>query len=344
MEIVKRKIIVTGGCGYIGSHTIFQLVREGYEIISIDDNSRSNLINLSNISNFFRKEIVNHKINICEINELDEVISKYNNIEAIINFAAFKSVSESENNPLLYYHNNINSVINICNIAIKYNIKKIIFSSSCTVYGDSLYPVDELHSILQPKSIYGMTKKIGEDILLNISQKFGIKVAILRYFNPVGADSSGIIGEIHHESTTNLFPKICKYIYDKEGYIYIYGNNYDSNDGTCIRDYIDIEDIASGHILALNYLNSISDKVKDYNKIFNLGSNEYYTVLEIIQIFEKITKEKIEYKIMPRRIGDVFKITCSNLLAKSILNWKPQFDIYKSVQTALKWNQKYNGY
>jgi len=344
MGKIKRKVIVTGGCGYIGSHTIFQLIREGYDIVSIDDNSRSNLSNLNNISNFYKNEIINHKINICNFKELDEVINKYNNVEAIIHFAAFKSVSESEINPILYLNNNINSLINICNIAIKYNIKKIIFSSSCTVYGDSLNPVDELSSILQPKSIYGLTKKTGEDILLNISKKFGIKVAILRYFNPVGADSSGVIGEIHHDSTTNLFPKLCNYIYDKKNIIQIYGGDYNSSDGTCIRDYIDIEDISRGHILSLNYLNSISDKFTNYNKIFNLGSNEYYTVLQILQIFEKLSNTKIEYKIMPRRIGDVFKITCSNRLAKSILNWSPQFDIYKSVETSIKWTKKYNAY
>lgn len=341
MEAIKRKIIVTGGCGYIGSHTIFQLIKDGYDIVSIDDNSRSNLINLNNISRFYNRDIINHKINICNYEELERVFFKYNNIEAIIHFAAFKSVSESEINPFLYLDNNVNSLINICKIATKFNINKIIFSSSCTVYGESPIPVDELKTILNPKSIYGLSKKIGEDILLNISQKFQIKITILRYFNPVGADLSGVIGEILHDSSTNLFPLLSKATYDKSNIINIYGNDYNSVDGTCIRDYIDVEDIARGHILALNYLNSVEDDKKDYHKIFNLGSNEYYTVLQILQIFENIGKVKINYKIMPRRIGDVFKISSNNTLAKTILNWKPQYDIYKSVDSTLKWTKKF---
>jgi UDP-glucose 4-epimerase len=289
-------ILVTGGCGYIGSHTLIELHDNNIPFISIDDLRRSSQTQLDNISRLI-PNFTNHKIDICDLNSLEQLFVG-NEITGVIHFAAYKSVDESVKTPLLYYDNNINSLLNLLKCCDKFNVKDFIFSSSCSVYGNlKELPVTEESPLSKAESPYGNTKQICEEILTDYSKKSNMNIIILRYFNPVGCHDSGLIGDQHRESVINM---ICK-SYSENKVFNIYGNDYETKDGTCIRDYIHVSDLASAHVSSLIYLKNQSSQFS----IFNVGTGGGLSVLELLVNFEKYNNVKIDYQFTSRRQGDV---------------------------------------
>lgn len=330
-----KTVLVTGGAGYIGSHTVFELIKKGYEVIIIDNfiNSKSNSINnlsklckdkIGRSPKFFKRD--------CREN-LDDIFSKYK-VDCIIHFAALKSVGESVKIPLKYYDNNINSLINMLNICSRYGIKNFVFSSSCSLYGDvDKLPVNEKTPLSEPQSPYAYTKLVGERIIEDFCEVNNINAICLRYFNPVGADNSGLIGESPLSKPNNIIPVICESVEGEE--MTVFGNDYDTRDGTCLRDYVHVSDIAEAHILAFEWIQHNSLKFD----VFNLGSDSGVTVLELINTFEKVNRVKVKYKIGKKRIGDVVKIYSDSNKAKVILGWVPKYKIEDMVSTSWKWHK-----
>jgi UDP-glucose 4-epimerase len=289
-------ILVTGGCGYIGSHTLIELYENNIPFISIDDLRRSSKTQVDNISKLI-PSFINYKVDICDLDSLEKIFID-NEIMGIIHFAAYKSVDESVKNPLIYYDNNINSLLNLLKCCKKFNVKNFIFSSSCSVYGNLKdLPVTEESLLSKAESPYGNTKQICEDILGDYSKNSNMNIVILRYFNPVGCHESGLIGDQHKESVINM---ICK-SYKESRVFNIYGNDYNTKDGTCIRDYIHVSDLAAAHVSSLIYL---KDKNNQFD-IFNVGTGNGLSVLELLLNFEKYNNLKINYQFNSRRPGDV---------------------------------------
>lgn len=331
-------ILVTGGSGYIGSHTIVELLEKGFEVVSVDNQSNSSIEAYENIFKITGKRIINYSIDICELEQL-EIIFKQHHFSGIIHFAAFKAVGESVEFPLKYYYNNINSLINILDLSKKYNINNLIFSSSCSVYGNiEKLPVDENTVLPKAESPYAYTKQIGEVILQDVCKTNSKFNAIsLRYFNPVGAHISGLIGESPINKPNNLVPIITATAIGKIKQLSVHGNDYPTRDGTCIRDYIHVTDIARAHVLAMDKL--IKYKPEFNYDVINLGSGNGISVLEMINAFEKISGEKLNYKFGPRRLGDVIAVYADNTKAKEYLKWNCEFDVYAMMETAWKWEK-----
>jgi UDP-glucose 4-epimerase len=334
-----NKILVTGGCGYIGAHTVVDLLENGYEVISIDDNSRSGTYLIDGIEKITGKKIKNYNVYIKNFDETLAVFQEYEDINGIIHFAAYKAVGESVEEPLLYYENNLFSLINILKCVKEFNIPHFVFSSSCTVYGnpDSI-PVTEDSPVKKAESPYGATKQMGEIILEDYTKASGCNAILLRYFNPVGAHPSTLIGELPLGKPQNLVPAITQCAIGKIKQMTVYGDDYPTRDGSCIRDYIHVCDIAHAHTLALEFL--INQKNKSACEIFNLGSGNGVTVLEAIKAFEKVSNIKLNYKIGPRRPGDVIAIYANNDLAKNTLGWKVKYDLEDMMRTAWDWEIK----
>lgn len=335
-----QSIIVTGGAGYIGSHTIIELLQQtAYNVISIDNYSNSNKDTYTRIEKITGKKFQYFDIDLCDKQKLNKELHQLNNIAGVIHFAAFKSVPESVAKPLLYYHNNIESLINVLDFCKSKKINNFIFSSSCSVYGNIKdLPVTETSVLEKPESPYAYTKQIGEQMVEAFTKTIsGFNSVLLRYFNPVGAHMSAEIGELPIGPPTSLVPIITR---TAEGIIpkmYVHGNDYSTRDGSCIRDYIHVTDIANAHILALNYI--INTKNKQQVSLFNLGTGTGVTVLEAIYSFEKISGLKLNYEIGPRRDGDVMAIYANNNLAKQELQWEPKFGIDEMMTSAWKWQQ-----
>jgi UDP-glucose 4-epimerase len=334
-----NKILVTGGCGYIGAHTVVDLLENGYEVISIDDNSRSGTYLIDGIEKITGKKIKNYKVDLKNFDETLAVFQENEDINGIIHFAAYKAVGESVEEPLLYYENNLFSLINILKCVKEFNIPHFVFSSSCTVYGnpDSI-PVTEDSPVKKAESPYGATKQMGEIILEDYTKASGCNAILLRYFNPVGAHPSTLIGELPLGKPQNLVPAITQCAIGKIKQMTVYGDDYPTRDGSCIRDYIHVCDIAHAHTLALEFL--INQKNKSACEIFNLGSGNGVTVLEAIKAFEKVSNIKLNYKIGPRRPGDVIAIYANNDLAKNTLGWKVKYDLEDMMCTAWDWEIK----
>jgi UDP-glucose 4-epimerase len=334
-------ILVTGGSGYIGSHTIVELLEKGFEVISVDNQSNSSISAYENIFKITGKRIMHYSIDVCE-QELLEKIFKQHHFSGIIHFAAFKAVGESVEFPLKYYHNNINSLINILELSKKYNVNNLIFSSSCSVYGNiDKLPVDENTPLPNAESPYAYTKQIGEIILKDVCKtNLNFNAISLRYFNPVGAHVSGLIGESSINKPNNLVPIITATAIGKIKQLSVHGNDYPTRDGTCIRDYIHVTDIARAHVLAMDKL--INYKPQINYDVINLGSGNGVSVLEMINAFEKISGEKLNYIIGPRRPGDVIAVYADNSKAKEYLNWNCEFDVYAMMKTAWKWEKNNN--
>jgi UDP-glucose 4-epimerase len=334
-----KKILVTGGCGYIGVHTIVDLVQNGYQVISVDNNSRSNPFILEGVEKITGKKIKNYIVDLCNFDDTQAVFEENKDIFGIIHFAAYKSVGESVENPLLYFENNLLSLINILKCASEFNIPNFVFSSSCTVYGnpDSI-PVTENTKLNTAESPYGITKQMGEQMVAEAVKRDDIKAILLRYFNPVGAHPSSHIGEISLGKPTNLVPAITQTAIGKLPAMEVHGSDYPTRDGSCVRDYIHVSDIAHAHTLALNYL--VAKKNKSNCDIFNLGTGNGYTVLEVITAFEKASGVKLNYKLGPRRPGDVVAIYANNDKATNELNWIPQYDLEQMMATAWQWELK----
>ena len=331
-----NKILVTGGCGYIGVHTIVDLVQNGYEVISVDNNSRSDAAILEGAEKILGKKIKNYKTDICNLTETKVIFQENNDIIGIIHFAAYKAVGESVEKPLLYFENNLVSLINILKCAQEFNVLHFIFSSSCTVYGNpDKIPVTEDTPQKPAESPYGATKQIGEVIVANTISSNNINAILLRYFNPVGAHPSILIGEMPLGKPANLVPAITQTAIGKLPAMQIHGRDYETKDGSCLRDYIHVCDIAHAHTLAIDYL--VNKKQSAKCEIFNLGTGTGYTVLEVIKAFEKVSGVKLNYTIGPRRAGDVIAIYANNNKAKTELGWQPKYNLDDMMHSAWKW-------
>lgn len=336
-----NKVVVTGGCGYIGSHTIVDLINKGFEVISIDNNSRSTTILLEGIKKITGVSVKNYCIDICDREALEQVFVENKNIVGIIHFAAYKSVPESLSEPLMYFNNNINSLLNILDVCQKHNINSLIFSSSCSVYGNAdILPVSELSPLKEPECSYARTKRMGEEIILDYinSGKYNTKTILLRYFNPVGAHSSSEIGELGYGVPNNLIPVITETAIGLRNELTVFGDNYDTRDGSCIRDFVHVMDIADAHTKALQYL--VNENEASKYEIINLGTGIGVTILESIKAFEKVSNTKLNYKIGPRREGDIVAIYADNKKAKELLKWNPKNGIEEMMLTAWNWQLK----
>ena len=334
-----KKILVTGGCGYIGSHTIVDLIQHGYEVISADNNSRSNINILDGVERITGKKVKNYNVDLCVFDDTHAVFQENPDIIGIIHFAAYKSVGESVENPLLYFDNNINSLINILRCCNEFSVPNFVFSSSCTVYGNpDQSPVTEETPIKQAESPYGYTKQMGEQIVQQTVNSNNVQAILLRYFNPVGAHPSIEIGELPIGRPANLVPAITQTAIGKLPQMQVFGNDYPTRDGSCIRDYIHVSDIAHAHTLALDYL--IAEKNKSNCDVFNLGTGNGYTVLEAIKTFEKVSDQSLNYVISNRRSGDIVGIFANNEKAKTLLGWIPAFTLEEMMLTAWNWELK----
>lgn len=332
------KILITGGAGYIGSHTLLEVIEKtSWDVISADSFLRSTPKTFERIKKISGKRINNYSIDLCDLHTTRTIFIENPGIQGVIHFAALKSVPESVANPELYYYNNNESLKNILSCVKEFDVKNFIFSSSCSVYGniDSL-PVNEQTPLQKAESPYAQTKKDGEVLIAEFSkQNPAIYSIILRYFNPVGAHHSGLIGEEPIGKPQNIVPAITQTAIGKLRQFNVFGNDYNTRDGSCIRDYIHVSDIALAHVLALKCL--IEKKIKNNYEIINLGTGNGVTVLEAVKAFEKASKIKLNYKIAPRREGDVVAIYSDSSKAKTILGWKPQYNIDQMMESAWKW-------
>jgi UDP-glucose 4-epimerase len=333
------KILVTGGCGYIGSHTIVDLIENGYEVISVDNNSRSNPGILMGIEQITGVRVKNYKVDLCNFDDTFAIFQENTDIRGIIHFAAYKSVSESVENPLLYFENNLTSLINLLKCVQEFETPNFVFSSSCTVYGDpDKMPVTETTLPKPAASPYGYTKQMSEQILNEFSKSSGIDCILLRYFNPAGAHPSANIGEMPVGKPQNLIPAITQTAIGRIPKMYVHGDDYPTRDGSCVRDYIHVSDLAHAHTLSLKYLEE--ERNTGLCEVFNLGSGSGVSVLEAIHAFEKVSGLKLNYETGPRRPGDIIAIYANNDLAKKVLGWDPKFSLEEMIATAWKWEQR----
>ncbi|MBI2731431.1 MAG: UDP-glucose 4-epimerase GalE [Sphingobacteriales bacterium] len=332
------KILVTGGCGYIGSHTIIDLVENGYEVISVDNNSRSSSKVLKGVEKIIGKKIKNYKVDLCDYNDTHAIFMENDDIIGIIHFAAYKSVSESVDKPLMYFENNLTSLINLLKCVEEFDVPYFVFSSSCTVYGNpDEIPVTELTLPKPAASPYGYTKQMGEQIVSEFIKSFHANAILLRYFNPVGAHPSNWIGEMPIGRPANLVPAITQTAIGKLKSMQVHGTDYPTRDGTCLRDFIHVCDIAHAHTLALNYL--IGKKNKAACEVYNLGTGNGVTVLEVIKAFEKVSGVKLNYTLGERRTGDVIAIYANNDKASKELSWHTKYSLEDMMRTAWDWEQ-----
>ncbi len=332
-------ILVTGGSGYIGSHTLVDLIENGFDVISVDNNSRSNPAMLEGVEKITGKKVKNYKVDLCNFDDTFAIFQENDDIVGIIHFAAFKSVGESVEKPLMYFENNLNTLINLLKCVQEFKIPYFVFSSSCTVYGNPDHiPVTEETPPKPAESPYGYTKQMGEQIISEFAKSTGTQCILLRYFNPVGAHPSIHIGEMPIGKPQNLVPGITQTAIGKLPKMTVYGNDYDTRDGSCIRDFIHVSDIAHAHTLSIKYLEA--DKSDTLCEVFNLGTGNGVTVLEAIKSFEKISGVQLNYEIGPRRIGDVIAIYANNDLARTKLGWNPKFSLDEMMLTAWQWEQR----
>jgi UDP-glucose 4-epimerase len=314
-------------------------VENGFEVISVDNNSRSNPRIMEGVEKITGKKIKNYKVDLCNFDDTFAIFQENDDISGIIHFAAYKAVGESVEQPLMYFENNLVSLINLLKCVQEFNIPHFVFSSSCTVYGNpNEIPVTEKTPPKPAESPYGYTKQMGEQIINEFSKAVDSKCILLRYFNPVGAHPSILIGELPIGKPANLVPAITQTAIGKIPKMEVHGNDYPTRDGSCIRDYIHVCDIAHAHTLGLQYL--INKKSDLKCEVFNLGSGNGVTVLEAIKAFEKVSGTDMNYVIGPRRPGDVVAIYANNILAKTQLGWEPKFSLEEMMSTAWKWEQK----
>tara|TARA_B100000809_G_scaffold237763_1_gene257881 strand:- start:46884 stop:47891 length:1008 start_codon:yes stop_codon:yes gene_type:complete len=331
------KILVTGGLGYIGSHTVVELQSEGFEVIIIDDLSNTSIQVLDNITSISGIKPVFEQIDLKEKEAVSQFFEKYN-IDGVIHFAASKAVGESVNEPLKYYENNISTLTYVLKAMAANNVNNIIFSSSCTVYGqaDEL-PITENAPTKPAESPYGATKRMGEIILEDTSRVTPLKAIALRYFNPVGAHESAKIGELPLGVPQNLIPFVVQTAAGIRKELSIFGDDYDTIDGTAVRDYIHVVDLAKAHIAALNRL--LNDNNKKDCEFFNIGTGKGSSVLEIVNAFESATGQKVNYKIAPRREGDITAAFADTTLANEELGWKSELSLEIALSSSWKWQE-----
>jgi len=333
-----KKILITGGAGYIGSHTAIALLASGYEPVIVDNFSNSNQSVLEGLKRITGKDIQLYIGDCNDASLMDKMFSE-NTIHGVIHFAAYKAVGESTQFPLKYYQNNIGSLLILLEAMKKYGVKDLVFSSSCTVYGQpDILPVSELTPRQDAESPYGNTKKICEDILSDYSKsKSGTRIIALRYFNPIGAHPSAEVGELPIGVPANLVPFITQTAAGIRQKLTVFGNDYDTPDGTCIRDYIHVLDLADAHVKALGYL---LDKPEHFYDIFNVGTGQGNTVLEVIKTFEKVSGQALNYEIGPRRPGDIEKVWASTEKINRLLGWHPKYSLEDSLRDSWNWQKK----
>ena len=333
------KILVTGGLGFIGSHTVVELQNEGFEVVAIDNLSNSSIEVLDGIEKITGKKPIFENIDLREKSAVQNFFKKHQDIIGVIHFAASKAVGESVENPLLYYENNINSLVYLLQELANLPQANFIFSSSCTVYGQAeKMPITENASVQPANSPYGNTKQIGEEIINDVAKVTNINAVLLRYFNPIGAHSSAEIGELPIGIPQNLVPFITQTAYGLRKELSVYGNDYPTPDGTCIRDYIHVVDLAKAHVVALQRL--LNKQNLEKVETFNLGTGKGSSVLEVITAFEKVSGQKLPYKIVGRREGDVISAYANTDKANKVLGWKAAFSLEDALASAWKWEQK----
>ena len=333
-----KNILITGGAGFIGSHTAVQLVEAGLNPIIIDDLSNSDEKVLARLEEITGKRLVFYKGDCSDRSLLDEIVSAHD-IAGVIHFAAFKAVGESTQKPLKYYQNNIGSLLALLDFMKAKQIKDLVFSSSCTVYGQpEVLPVTEQTPRQEAESPYGNTKKICEDILVDyVKSQPGIRVISLRYFNPVGAHPSGKIGELPIGTPANLVPFVTQTAAGIREKLTVFGDDYDTPDGSCVRDFIHVMDLADAHVKALGYL---GEQGEDFYDVFNVGTGNGNTVLEVIRTFERVNGVKLNFEIGPRRAGDIVKIWADTTKINSVLQWQPSFSLEDSMRDSWNWQIK----
>lgn len=335
----KTRILVTGGTGYIGSHTCVELINAGYDVVIIDDLSNSKREVLDGIEAISGVRPAFVEGDCTDINTLSALFAEYPNIKGIINFAASKAVGESMHKPLLYYRNNLNTLINLLSLMGPNGVKGIVFSSSCTVYGEpEQNPVTEATPRKDATSPYGNTKKISEDIIRDtVAAGAPFKAILLRYFNPVGAHPSALIGELPNGVPQNLIPYLTQTAIGVREVLSVFGNDYPTPDGTCIRDYIDVVDLAKAHVVAVQRL--VEDKCEEPVEVFNLGTGSGVSVLELINTFEKATGVPVPHKFAPRREGDIIQVWADPTKANKVLGWKAETPLADTMLSAWRWQQ-----
>ena len=333
------KILVTGGTGYIGSHTTVELINKGHEVVIVDNLSNSNIDVLNGIEKITGVRPAFENIDCVDYVSLDRMFEKHKNIEAIIHFAASKAVGESVEKPLMYYRNNLVSLINLLQLMPIHKVNNFVFSSSCTVYGQpDVLPVTENAPIKLATSPYGNTKQVGEEIIRDtIYANSGLQSIILRYFNPIGAHASAEIGELPTGVPNNLLPFVTQTAIGIRKQLMVFGNDYNTPDGSCVRDYIHVVDLARAHVIAVERM--LGKQTRSNVETFNLGTGRGLSVLEIIDIFEKVTNVKVPFKIVGRREGDTEKVWADPTIANDILGWKAMETVEETLRSAWAWEQ-----
>ena len=333
------KIVVTGGLGFIGSHTVVELQNEGFEVIAIDNLSNSSIEVLDGIERITGKKPIFENIDLRDKAAVQNFFATHSDITGVIHFAASKAVGESVENPLLYYENNINALVYVLQELTKLKSANFIFSSSCTVYGQAeAMPITENASVQPAMSPYGNTKQIGEEIITDVAKVSNINSILLRYFNPIGAHESAEIGELPLGVPQNLVPFITQTAFGLRKELSVYGDDYPTPDGTAIRDYIHVVDLAKAHVIAMQRL--LHKKNIDKVETFNLGTGTGSSVLEVIHSFEKVSGQKLNYKIVGRREGDITEAYANTDKANTVLGWKAALSLDESLASAWKWEQK----
>ena len=335
------KILVAGGMGYIGSHTCVELLNKGYEVVIADNLSNSNINVLDSIKEITEKYVSFEMGNLANAQETRNLFEKHHDIDAVINFAASKAVGESVNIPLMYYNNNLNILLNLLAGMDRWDIQYFVQSSSCTVYGEpDTLPISENCPVKPALSPYGNTKKIAEDILFDVSKVTSMNTICLRYFNPIGAHESALIGEYPNGVPNNLMPFVTQTAIGIRDILSVFGKDYNTHDGTCIRDYIHVVDLAISHIASLERL--LKKKNKNKFETFNIGTGNGFSVLDVIKSFEKTSGLKLKYKFVKRRDGDVEQIWADTTLANTELGWKAEKTLDEMILSAWKWELHLN--
>ncbi len=340
---MTNKILVTGGTGYIGSHTVVELQQSGYEVIIVDDLSNSGIEVLNSIEKITGIKPAFEKFDLADKDKTDDFFKRNQGIQAIIHFAASKAVGESVEKPLMYYRNNLVTLMNILECQLKYNVPNIVFSSSCTVYGQpDVLPVTEQTPRKDAESPYGNTKRVNEDILKDtVAANARLNGIALRYFNPIGAHSSALIGELPLGVPQNLVPFVTQTAAGLRNELSVFGDDYDTIDGSAVRDYINVVDLAKAHVIAIKRL--LNGKNKSNYEVFNLGTGTGVSVLQIIKGFENATGLKLKYKIVGRRAGDIEQIWADTVYANEELGWKAEKELEETLLSAWNWEKRVRG-
>ncbi|MCM1094120.1 MAG: UDP-glucose 4-epimerase GalE [Bacteroides sp.] len=336
----KSLILVTGGTGYIGSHTVVELQNAGYDVVIVDNLSNSNREVLDGIEKISGTRPAFVEADCTDMAAMKKLFADYKGIKGIINFAASKAVGESMQKPILYYRNNLNTLMNLLEMMTVHGVKGIVFSSSCTVYGEpDVNPVTEQSPIKKATSPYGNTKQISEEIITDvINAGAPFKSVILRYFNPVGAHPSAEIGELPNGVPQNLIPYLTQTAMGIRKELSVFGNDYNTRDGYCIRDFIDVVDLARAHVIAIDRM--LEDKSQEKIEIFNLGTGTGLSVMELINAFENATGVKVPYRIAPRRAGDIEQVWADPSYANNVLGWKAMTPIEDTMRSAWAWQKR----